>query len=370
MKVHGSLPIRTRAALAFAVVTAFTMLAAVDAAQAQQGLQAKISGQVNRAVMAVDDGGKNDTYFVDNDNSSTRFRFVGNADVNPGLKAGLLWEVEFQGNDSNLVSTTSRDTSGPTFSERHTAVYLEGGWGKVMLGQTDGAANGAVEVDLSGTSVAHYAGNTDIGGGFAFRDSAGALTGPTIGTSSNQQDFESRYDLLRYETSGFGGFKLAASTGSKTANGFSGDVQEVALRYSGKVAGYGQLSGAIGWSQKEVAAGDDEIVGGSISWLHGSGFSATLGRTDRDDPAAGRDKKFTYVKIGYTAGQHAVSVDFGRGQDQAAAGDEADFYGIAYVWTPVAWADFYGLLKRHTLDRAGANFQDIDIAMIGTRLRF
>jgi predicted porin len=124
-------------------------------------LEAKISGQVNRAFMAVDDGGKSDTFFVDNDNSSTRIRFLGSADINPGLKAGVLFEVEFQGNDSNLVNMPDtpggpgRSTTGsPTFGERHSAFFLEAGWGRATLGQTDGAANGAVEVDLSGTSVA------------------------------------------------------------------------------------------------------------------------------------------------------------------------------------------------------------------------
>jgi hypothetical protein len=54
--------------------------------------------------MAVDVGVKRDTFFADNDNSSTRFRFTGSADVSPGLKAGVLWVVEYQGNDSDLVN--------------------------------------------------------------------------------------------------------------------------------------------------------------------------------------------------------------------------------------------------------------------------
>lgn len=360
------------AVIATAMGTALMALGTAPQAQAQQGLQAKISGHVNRAFMAVDDGAKSDTFFVDNDNSSTRIRFVGSADIQPGLKAGILWEVEFQGNDSNVVSMTARDTAGPTFGERHTAVFIEGGWGKVTLGQTDGASNGAVEVDLSGTSVAHYAGNTDIGGGFLFRTSAGALTGPTIGASSNQQDFESRYDLVRYDTPAFGSFKLSGSFGTKTSGtpSFSGDVKELALWYSGKIGGFGQLAGALAYSQKDVLAGDDEITGGSISWLHGSGFNVTFGRTDRDDPAAGRDKDFTYLKLGYKAGKHAVSVDFGRGKDQAAVGDEADFYGVAYVWTPAPWAELYAMVKQHSLDRSGASFQDINFVMVGSRLRF
>ncbi len=358
--------------LAAAVGTALTAAAA-----SANALEARISGQVNRAFLAVDDGEQSDTFFVDNDNSSTRIRFVGSADVSPGLKAGILFEVEFQGNDSNLVNMPGtpggpgRSTNGATFGERHSAFFFEGGWGRATLGQTDGAANGAVEVDLSGTSVAHYSGNTDIAGGFRFRDSAGTLgttaaPNPSIAASSSQQDFESRYDLVRYDTPVFRGFRLVGSFGTKGDS----DVKELALWYSGKLGAFGQLAGALGYSQRDVAAGDDEIIGGSISWLHTSGFNLTLGRTERDDPAAGRDKEFRYVKLGYKAGRHAVSVDFGRGEDQAAAGDEADFFGIGYVYTPVAWAEIYALLKQHQLDRPGASFDDIHVAMIGSRIKF
>ncbi|MBE0547143.1 MAG: hypothetical protein IH627_05660 [Rubrivivax sp.] len=55
--------------------------------------------------------------------------------------------------------------------------------GKVSLGQGDGAADGGMEVDLSGTTVITYSGITDIGGGFAFRQ--GAALGPTIGSTTS-----------------------------------------------------------------------------------------------------------------------------------------------------------------------------------------
>jgi predicted porin len=354
---------KSKASLAAAVGAA--LLAAGTSSQGQ-GLEVKLSGQVNRALMSVDDGVRSDSFFVDNDNSSTRFRLVGSAPVMPGLKAGVVWEMEFQGNDSNLVTMATRDIN-PVLGERHTDVFFESDWGKISLGQGDGAANGAVEVDLSGTSVAHYAGVTDVGAAFAFRDGAGALTGPTIGASTDRQDFESRYDRLRYDTPVFGGFRLAGSVGTRTSR----DVTEVALWYSGDLGGAGKLAGALGYSKKDALPGgvDDKIIGGSLSWLHTSGFNATIGRTERDITAA-QEGTFSYVKLGYKAGRHAVSVDHGRGEDQAAVGDEGKVTGIGYVYTPVAWADLYALYKRHSLDRPGASFQDIDIAMVGSRLRF
>lgn len=59
-----------------------------------------------------------------------------------------------------------------------------------------------------------------------------------------------------------------------------------------------------------------------------------------------------------------------RGEDQVLVGDEADFYGIGYVYTPAKWIDLYAALKQHTLDRSVGGFQDVNILMVGSRARF
>ena len=64
----------------FGIVTltmAVTILLILPAAQA---VDFKISGQINRAVLWGDNGNDDDLKFVDNDNSSTRFRFTGEND--------------------------------------------------------------------------------------------------------------------------------------------------------------------------------------------------------------------------------------------------------------------------------------------------
>jgi Gram-negative porin len=360
--------VRNRVAVISAAVTA-ALLAASDAAHAQaEGLEVRLSGQVNRAIMNVDDGVQNNAFFVDNDISSTRFRLSATAPVQPGLRAGAIFEAEFQSNPSNEVTFATQDIAA-TLLERHMDVFLEGGWGKGSLGQGDGAANGAMEVDLSGTAVAHWAGVTDIGGGFGFRDGAGGFVpGATIAGTINQQDFESRYDRVRYDTPKFAGFSVAGSWGTKD-NGR--DVHELALWYTGDFGGIGRVAGALGYSSQAAVPGgfDDKVVGGSVSWLHGSGFNVTLAHSQRD-VAASREGKFSYGKLGYKFGKHAVSVDYAQGDDQAAAGDEGEMVGAGYVWAPVAWAELYAALKRHSLDRPGTSPQDIDIFMVGTRVRF
>jgi hypothetical protein len=160
------------------------------------------------------------------------------------------------------------------------------------------------------------------------------------------------------------GFTIEASSGHK-----EGDIIELALRYSGKFA-WGTLAGALGYSNEEAVAGgvDDEVIGGSISWLHPSGFNLTFAHTERDLP--GREGEFNYVKAGYKIGQHAFSVDYGLGDDQAQAGDEAKVMGIGYVFTPLAWAELYALYKIHSMDRPGQGLDDIDLLMLGARVKF
>ena len=346
---------KTRLLLAFG--------AAVLAANAQaQGIDLKLSGQVNRALMHVDDGAEKEWFNVDNGNSSTRFRFNAEGDASPGLKAGILFEVEYKSNPSGSVTFADRDFVSPTLDERHMDVFVRGGFGTLRLGQGDGAANGASEVDLSGTTVAHYAGTTDIGGAFQYR-TAGVLSGVSITNTISNQDFESRYDRLHYQSPSFGGFMAEVSLGHKAT-----DIVEFALRYSGKIGGLGTLAGALGYSNADAAVTDTKTTGGSISWLHDSGLNLTFAHTSRD--LAGLTGKFSYLKAGYKFGQHAVSIDYGMGDDQAAAGDEAKVYGIGYVFTPLAWAEIFALYKLHSLDRAGVSLEDISFLMVGSRIKF
>ena len=125
-----------------------------------------ISGQVNRAALYGDDGESAKWFFVDNDNSSTRFRFRGSNDFENGWKVGFLWEVEMQSNASNKVSIENdADTTDVNFNERHMDLWIEK-WGTLRLGQGDTASNGTSEVDLSGTDVAAYSSVSDVGGNF------------------------------------------------------------------------------------------------------------------------------------------------------------------------------------------------------------
>lgn len=331
---------------------------------AAHAVEVKVSGQVNRALMRADDGANSEIHHVDNDISGTRFSFKGSEEIQPGLKGGVIFEAEFQSNPSNSVTQTDKNNS-PSLGERHFSVFFDGAFGSIIMGQGDGAADGGTEIDLSGTAVAQNSlGVSAIGGGIEFT-SNGVGGGVNIDDVINNQDFESRYDRLRYNTPAFGPMKLAVSMGVSGDQ----DVTEAALWYSGSVGG-GKLAAALGMSKQDRPAGvDDETLGGSVSWIMANGLSFIFA-TSRNDLSATQEGKFNYFKVGYKTGKHAVSVDYAKGEDQDAVGDEADMVGVAYVYKPIKWAEIYSAYKTHSLDRPGSNFEDIQIIMAGSRLKF
>lgn len=340
------------------------LLLGAGAVQAQN-LQVQLYGQVNRALMFADDEVNSKWFHVDGQPSSTRFGIQGTSQVTPGLRAGARIESEIKSNPSNEVSfaapsqgALAGDAVG--FAERWLDAFFEGAWGRINIGQGSGAADDASTIDLSGTGLANGVGIDDWGGGISF--GAGL---PTVTEAVNNLDFESRYDRAMYTTPVFGGFRAQAGFGQRTG---AGEAVEASVWFSGKVAG--DLQAAIGWSKVNTAPFERETIGGSISWLHTSGFNITAGYTTRDLDTAARDAQHYYGKVGFKFGQHAISVGYYQGDDQAAAGDEAITYSVAYVWNPVRWAEIYASYILHTFDRSGTSPNDVMIIPIGTRIRF
>ena len=157
----------------FTMTIAITILLIIPAAQA---VDFKISGQVNRAILGGDNGNNSDVKFVDNDNSSTRFRFTGSNEFDENWKVGIVWENQMESNSSSDDSLnddgegvidigSNDDTTDVTFTERKMEFYVEHKkFGKLTLGQGDTASNGTAEVDLSGTDVVNYSAVADMAG--------------------------------------------------------------------------------------------------------------------------------------------------------------------------------------------------------------
>jgi predicted porin len=352
------------------------LLAGATAVQAQApapSLTVQLYGQVNRALMWADNETQNRVFHVDGQPSSTRFGIQGTSQVAPGLRAGARIESEMKSNPSNEVNfaipsqgALAGDAVG--FAERWLDAFFEGAWGRVNIGQGSGAADDASTIDLSGTALANGAAISDWAGGIPFTTAAGVATGATPATVIDNLDFESRYDRAMYTTPVFGGLRAQAGFGQK-----GNDVVEASVWYSAKIAG--DLQAALGWSNEKSGTGavgsqDNETIGGSISWLSTFGLNLTFAYTQADLSTPAREGTHWYGKVGWKFGQHALSVAYFVGEDQAAIGDEAKAYTAGYVWNPVRWAEIYASYILYELDRPAVSANDITSIQIGTRLRF
>jgi len=361
----------------FMIVSMVAVLVLLPSAQA---VDFGISGQVNRAILWGDNGDSNDTKFVDNDNSSTRFRFTGSNEFDEVWKVGIVWEVQMESNsssDPDIDIGTNGDTGDVTFSERKMEFYVgNNSLGKLTLGQGDTASNGTSEVDLSGTDVVAYSSIADMAGGFSFRDDNGDVIltaggdATFIGDAFSNFDGLSRRDRVRYDTPKFWGFWGSTSY-------MNGQTYDFALRSAHKWDSFGKLAAAVGYTPAETNRDPYTQVNGSISFLHNSGINLTFSHGMRDFDGGGRNTASNYYgKLGYQIGKWAFSVDGGQSNRVAQNGDEATTFSGAAVWNIWESVQFYGAYRYHELDQDNTNAansgdpEDISAVMIGGRIKF
>lgn len=345
------------------------------AGSAANAFEVKVSGHLHRGVMVADDGNNSEIYHVDGTTSGSRIRFLASEEILPGITAGVNWENGYNSNPSGSVTQTAR-TVAATLSERHQEVYFRGSFGRIGFGQGEGAAYDTISVDLSGTGLAAGGAPADWGGGLAFRTPLGAF-GPKFGEVMNNYNASAsggRYDRVRYDSPALGPVTLHASTGYTVEN----DANEFAVKFSQDLPGAGKIAAQVGLSKVTPVSGsatrDEETIDASISWLASFGLNLTLAHATRENEtaagAANLDAKFTRFKVGYLAGQHAVSVHYAVGDDQVAVDDQAKEIGLEYAFKPKPWADLYVAAKKLSLDRTGVDYEDITVLLAGTRLVF
>jgi hypothetical protein len=390
-----------------------------------------ISGQVNRALLFGDDGLQAKLRQVDNNNSSTRFRIVGEARPIDDTVAGMNLETEIRANSSanqTLTQNQPQAASAVTFTIRQGEAYVANPeYGGVRLGFGSTASYLTSENDLSGTAVASYVQIPDFDGGFAFRQRGAAMVpggaggamvlapansyGPAVGSVFNYFDGLGRDDRLRYDSPVWDGFQVSTSVLDGGAFDFAGrfarkydDFQIVASAAFGSETsrshtvptayGYaGVPAGAAGTSlagansapnsptTADVSPTGSNQLDGSVSVLLKSGLNFTLAGGVRDpnyrDPTGkSLSPNLIFAKLGYQQkyfpiGLTAFSIDFAQNEELIYVGDVARAYGLAAVQTIDDFGlDLYTALKYETLDRDFASYRPIIAVMTGARVRF
>lgn len=335
----------------------------------QDRVKLAISGQVNRAVNIADDGKKTRAYYVDNDASNSRVRFVGTGKATDDLTIGSRLEIAFAPNESSDVSQNNQE-SGNFLDERWAEVSLDSErFGKLSLGKGDTASNNSAEVDLSRTDVVAYASVADIAGGLQFRKSGNDnLSSVTISDAFSDLDGLSRKSRVRYDTPIFYGFSLAGSL-------VSDQRYDASLWWGGQGFGFKAVAAAaIAYPNQDNT---DYQYDGSFSILHegtGLNLTASAGLLDRDDEG---DPANYYVKGGwltgfFSAGQSAFAVDFTRSVNFPTGRDDGYSVGLAAVQQFEEFGtELYLQYRLYSLERDVApNVDNINVGTIGARVKF
>ncbi len=324
------------------MATGFVSMATVfGVAPAAHAFDFKISGQVNRAVIAADNGKSTDAGLVDNGSSPTRFAFKGSQDVNPNLKVGFDYEIGLFVNKSGTYDI-NKGATGTSTDNRQANVFFEGNFGKLTFGKTDGAANSTSKVDLSG--LTDLGGGSVVGdyfGGLSFVDGAGNA-GPTLGDGYSNFDALSRQNTVRYDTPSFSGATLSVSYDQ-------GQAIELAPRYAHEFDDGVKVEAALDYvdsgNQKKTIDQAGHVsnnqyfheFGGSASMLFPSGlnFFAQYKRRNYHDTTYVDGVNADYAQsysggIGYIAGKNHVQAFFGQTDDLQSSNSTVRNYGVAY----------------------------------------
>lgn len=316
-----------------------TLLAAgilTAAATSASALEVEVGGQVNRAIMYVQDGysfeandgtailgrgSDTEYYHVDNRNSPTRFNLGATQRLFEGWTAGALIEIGAYSNSSSDVEPANKSTSGE-LEQRITDAFIDSPYGKITVGRGEGAAYNTARRDYSGTGVISFRNPGLIGGSLYYKlkdssvktqfnadgsfqdrqnftedelrgaDGAGRVNRTTIAGSIRDYNFEGRHDRIRYDSPRIGPVTLSASVGHKSGGDGEGheSIMQVGLR-SGLRAPGGRVLVGLGYSRAERTNVDPSVAfdpdpgvspyvrkyGGSVSYFHSdTGLNLTL----------------------------------------------------------------------------------------------
>ncbi len=359
---------------------------AVNANAAEVTKTMKVSATVNRAVVFTDDGDNTYVKNVTNNTKGDRFRLVGTAkskDLTIGAK--LEFGV-YNTNNSNAVDqqdNASVNSGNANIDNRNAFIFFHSKkYGKLSIGKQSTASDGSAEVDLSGTKAAYYNGNMPNSGFYFIKASEkpGQSGGPSPSTANNPRiksvmsgyDGLSRADGVRYDSPKFQGFQVSGGA-------YEGGDADVALRYSGKVAGTKVAAAAAYWNTNGTS-GDTSDGSGytmTVSALHSSGLNATVSYADANKQASSRkDGDNLFVRLGYQlkvfgVGKTSMSISYQETNDKGTDQNEFTAYGVAVVQKLDAYGtELYAALTKSDLDRGTTNWDNITSGIVGAKVEF
>ncbi|MEE8351482.1 MAG: hypothetical protein V3R37_04735 [Rhodospirillales bacterium] len=339
-----------------------------------------VGGYVTRSLMYADDGTEDQLFITDGGTSESRIRWIASGKLNENVSAGAGIELEIPNSNRNhsaFLGDNGDTNADKGWENRHNFVWVSHKqMGKLSLGNTNAAANGATEASLAGVGAIQLSGGATYGLGLEFVDPVAtgrSRSGVKVGGAFSNFDMTSRTDVLRYDAPKFGGLSLAASL-----NGGGGT--EVGAKYSGKFGGIKALvkAGYTNTSGTSTTVESRQGISGAV--LHDSGINASVSWSEQSMKAAGReDPQNVYVAVGYIAkvfgtGKTHFNVAWNETSDLVAVGDEANALSFTVLQKFDAIGAHIALnYENLAYERAGAgggDLDDIDVITLNTQFNF
>lgn len=243
-------------------------IAELEATTARKGnrkVSLTISGWVNEAVFAWDDGEESNVYVGTNSLEQDRVKFAGKAKITDTWAAGYTLEIGINGAPSNQFSQfDDNGASANSLAVRKASWFIESkDLGKLTVGQ-DGTATYHLLDDADGANTRNYSDaeaaavamglfNLRVGGvlqGVQWSQILGGFNNNTPGQSG-------RRNVVRYDSPSLAGFVLTAAWGED-------DMWDTALTYKGELGDFAVVA-KVGYGESTDASN-----GGSCSPEPGS----------------------------------------------------------------------------------------------------
>ncbi|WP_088345940.1 MULTISPECIES: porin [Rhodomicrobium] len=347
-------------------------VAELEATVARKGnrvVTLQLYGTVAKGLLIWDDGNDSDAYVVDNDAITTILGFKGEAQINPGLKAGYKIELGVSDSSSAGVSATDDEgDGGATLSIRQNNVYIESStYGRFTIGQQSTASDGAAEISLANTLIVA---NPDHTPNFDVVNGRGTV-------QQYAADFDGgRDDLIRYDSPSVYGFILSAAWGDD-------NYYDVALRFA-KEFNSVKVAAGIAYAKAEddnvtSDLGTYEQVVGSISVMHvPTGLFANFAAGQRDNEDTDVEGSFYFAQAGierkfFSYGATTLYGEYGNYEDITFEGTSAELWGLGVVQhIDAAAMDLYAQARFWSFedDALAGDPEDVSSLMIGAKIDF
>jgi predicted porin len=310
-------------------------IAELEATTARKGnrkVSLTISGWVNQAVFAWDDGVESNAYVGTNSLEQDRFRFVGEAKITDGWSAGYTLEIGLWGADSKQFSQTSAGGSNSNLlTDRRASWFVKSkDLGKVTVGKDASATyhlldntdflltRNVSDAEAAGVYINGFF--TRVNGQlqtFTWNAIMGGYNNGTPGQPSLR-------NVVRYDTPTFAGFTLSAAWGED-------DMWDGSLDYKNDIGDF-KVTARIGYGESTdpvANAGQCAAGTGNCQWW---GASSVIQHVPTG----------LFVYAAYSGNE----IDLTAAQIAAAKDDLSEMWfiqaGIERKWLPLGKTNIFG----------------------------